>query len=71
MTKKELVEFVLTSEEMANIDFAIPLEFGKKCDELGIEKYWFVWNYNNNSIGGEPLNLLEQFAKKLEWYEHQ
>ena len=52
------------------VDSARPQGWSDKCrNEMGFEPKYFVWSYQNNSVGGEPVNLyvaaLEKFFKVL------
>ena len=76
MTKNELAQLVLKSEELRRIDYALPDDFVEDCRNLDIDpRPFFVWCYFD-SIGGYPINLTERFyliyqnAQKL-WDEAQ
>lgn len=55
------------------VDSARPQAWSEKCrNEMGFEPKYFVWSYQNNSVGGQPVNLaekaLEKFVKVLGEY---
>ncbi len=62
MTKNDLAKLVLTADEYASMDIALPQNFVDDCKNLldiNVRPF-YVWCYNNN-IGGFPINLTERF----------
>lgn len=64
MNKGDLMKLVLTKDELRNVDSAIPLDWANAMRDRGIQPFYYVWNYNENRIHGEPLNLCERFFTK-------
>jgi hypothetical protein len=62
MTKGELMEIVFEGDSNG-VDTAVPQSWSDKIRELGIDPAPFVWSYKKNKIWGEPVNLLEEYAK--------
>lgn len=60
ITKSELAKQLLTEAEQRNIDYAIPIEWIRSVQALGIDPSFYVWSYNNKGCFGEPLNLAER-----------
>ncbi|MFW5887118.1 MAG: hypothetical protein ACOCUL_05110 [Bacteroidota bacterium] len=63
-TKMDYMQEAFTKEELKNIDVAIPLAFQKRLEEMNIPRFFYVWDYNNDKIGGEPVHLLEKIDEK-------
>lgn len=61
MTKRELIDLVLTDDEKRNIDTALPQQFVDDCQNLlNIDpRPYFVWSYMEDNLFGKPLNLAE------------
>ena len=72
ITKGKLAWLLLTKEEQAQIDYALPQDYVDRCIEQGAPdpRRYTVWSYIKSGLGGEPLNLaelyVERFEKKIE-----
>ena len=45
------------------IDFAIPQSFFDSLIDMGIDPSFYVWSYEDTSLSGKPLNLLERYFR--------
>lgn len=61
MTKTDIVIQVFGDDK--GIDLALPQPWFNKAKELRINPEFFVWSYKRDKIYGEPVNILEEYAK--------
>jgi len=59
------MKLLFTEDELKNIDSAIPLEWSNKMRELGVNPWWYVWSYNENRIGGAPVDMAAKFLERF------
>ena len=64
MTKGKLLEILFTEDERRSIDTAVPVAWANNMRDHELRPYYFVMNYNNNSLG-ELVNLAELFMDKF------
>ncbi|UJP64031.1 hypothetical protein [Mongoliitalea daihaiensis] len=60
MNKGQIIE---QSAELKNVDCARPIGWDKEVRELGIDPFWFVFDYSSGS--GKPVNILENYVEIL------
>lgn len=48
------------------VDPARPQGWDDKCrNEMGISPDYYVWSYQQNTLGGQPVNIAEAFLNRL------
>jgi hypothetical protein len=50
-TKGELIKLAYSEDELRNIDTALPMETIRQINDLGLNGFFFVMNYNDNVFG--------------------
>ena len=61
ITKGELMKETYSESELKNIDVSLPIEVYKRLDG---ESYFYVMNYNNQSVFGKLEDMREVQLKR-------
>ena len=59
------MKLVFTEDELRNVDSAIPQPWADSMRDHGIQPFYYVWNYNEPTRMGAPVNLCERFYEKF------
>lgn len=64
MNKAEIL--VWSGMDSATVDFALPLEWNKQMQSLGVDAAGeFMWHYPKDSVDGRPLSLGSLLLKAI------
>ena len=70
MNKGDLMKLIFTEDELKNVDSAIPQPWADKMREMGVQPRYFAWSYNENRIGGAPVDLAAAFLERFNEMPH-
>ena len=62
MTKQEVIEAI----GIKDFDWARPIEWDKQAKDLGINPDDYIWNYDGDSLFGEPVNIYAAYVETCE-----